>query len=171
MEFTIEPRPFGHPDAAALIGQVQDYYERIYGGHDADLMADDEFTPPDGLFLVGYLDGEPVACGGWRRRDARSVEIKRMYVAEPVRRAGLARVMLVELERRAAAAGVEQVVLNTGYRQSDAMRFYEANGYRPSDDRYGHYADIQGAFFFVKDLARPTRNDNSPPPLGRRAVE
>lgn len=152
MAFTIEPRPFDHPDAASLIGQVQDYYQQIYGGHDGDLMAADDFTPPDGLFLVGYLDGEPVACGGWRRRDARSVEIKRMYVAESVRRAGLARIMLAELERHAAAAGVEQVVLNTGYRQSDAMRFYEANGYRPSDDRYGHYEHIHGAFFFAKDV-------------------
>ncbi len=152
MAFTIEARAFDHPDAAALIGQVQNYYERIYGGHDGDLMAADEFSPPGGLFLVGYLDGEPVACGGWRRRDERSVEIKRMYVAESVRRAGLARVMLAELEHRAAAAGVAQVVLNTGYRQTDAMRFYEANGYRPSDDRYGHYEHIHGAFFYVKDL-------------------
>jgi GNAT superfamily N-acetyltransferase len=152
MAFTIEPRPFDHPDAASLIGQVQDYYQQIYGGHDGDLMAADEFDPPDGLFLVGYLNGEPVACGGWRRRDARSVEIKRMYVAESVRRAGLARVMLAELERTAAAAGVDQVVLNTGYRQRDAMRFYEANGYRPSEDRYGHYEHIHGAFFFAKNL-------------------
>jgi GNAT superfamily N-acetyltransferase len=153
MSFTIEPRQFDHPDAAQLIGQVQDYYQQIYGGHDGDLMAAGEFTPPDGLFLVGYLDGRPTACGGWRRRDERSVEIKRMYVARAVRRQGLAAAMLAELERTAAAAGAEQVVLNTGYRQSDAMRFYEANGYRRTDDRYGHYADIHGAFFFVKDLA------------------
>lgn len=162
MSFTIEARPFGHPDAAALIGQVQDYYVRIYGGHDGDLMDAAEFTSPDGLFLVGYLDGEPVACGGWRRRPPDAVEIKRMYVAEAARRQGLARFMLAELERTAAAAGAEQVVLNTGFRQRDAMRFYEANGYRPTDERYGHYADIRGAFFFAKQL----RHDNGPPPAG-----
>ncbi len=112
-----------------------------------------EFAPPDGLFLVGYLDGAPVACGGWRRRTARSVEIKRMYVADGARRHGLARRMLAELERTAAAAGAERIELNTGYRQGDAMRFYEANGYRPTADRYGHYAEIDGAYFFAKDLA------------------
>lgn len=152
MPFTIEPRRFDHPDAAALVGEVQSYYERIYGGHDGDLMDATEFTPPDGLFLVGFLAGGPVACGGWRRRDARSVEIKRMYVTADVRRHGLARAMLAELERTAAAAGAEQVVLNTGYRQTDAMRFYEANGYQPSADRYGHYEHIHGAFFYAKHL-------------------
>jgi GNAT superfamily N-acetyltransferase len=152
MAFTIHPRPFDHPDSAALLELVQQYYVHLYGGRDEDATDLEQFTPPNGLFLVGYLDGEPVACGGWRRRSPDAVEIKRMYVVDQVRRGGLARAMLEELERTASAAGATQVVLNTGFRQKDAMRFYEVNGYRPTDDRFGHYEAIDGAIFYSKAL-------------------
>lgn len=152
MGFTIHPRPFDHADSAALLELVQQYYERIYGGRDEDVTELEQFTPPDGLFLVGYLDHDPVACGGWRRRSPDAVEIKRMYVAAHVRRSGLARGMLAELERTASCAGATRVVLNTGFRQPEAMRFYEANGYRRTDDRFGHYEAIDGAFFYSKPL-------------------
>jgi GNAT superfamily N-acetyltransferase len=152
MGFVIEPRAFDDPDAAALVRAIQQLYEVLYGGHDEDATEAAQFSAPNGLFLVGYLDGEPVASGGWRRRDATSVEIKRMFVAKAVRGRGLARQMLAELERTAAEAGATRVVLNTGFRQRSAMRFYEANGYTRSDDRFGHYQAIDGAFFYAKPL-------------------
>jgi GNAT superfamily N-acetyltransferase len=152
MPFSIEARPFDHPDSVALLELVQRYYERIYGGRDDDVTELAQFTPPQGLFLIGYLDGEPTACGGWRRRGLDAVEIKRMYVAERARRGGLARAMLAELERTASATGAVRVYLNTGFRQPEAMRFYEANGYERTDDRFGHYEAIDGAFFYVKHL-------------------
>jgi GNAT superfamily N-acetyltransferase len=152
MAFVIEPRRLDHPDAVALVDTIQDYYRELYGGHDRDATEVEQFSPPEGLFLIGYLDGAPVACGGWRRRDAGSVEIKRMYVADGLRGTGLGERMLTALEASAAAAGVRQVVLNTGFRQPDAMRFYETHGYTPTDDRYGPYASIDGAHFFAKSL-------------------
>lgn len=152
MEFVVAPRPLDHPDAVALVARIQDFYQQLYGGHDADPTEVDHFTPPHGQFLVGYLDGEPVACGGWRRRDTSTVEIKRMYVADGLRGQGLGQRMLAEIEAGAAAAGACRVVLNTGYRQAEAMRFYEAHGYLPTDERYGPYAAIQGAHFFAKSL-------------------
>ncbi len=104
------------------------------------------------MFLVGYLDGVPVACGGWRRRPDGSVEIKRMYVDPSRRGGGLARQLLAELERTAAEAGASRVVLNTGYRQVEAIAFYEASGYVRTADRFGVYEAIDGAYFFVKTL-------------------
>ena len=153
MTFEIHARPFDHPHVVALVNAIQAFYEQIYGGHDEDATETTEFTPPDGLFLVGYLDAVPVASGGWRRRDETSVEIKRMYVDPDVRGRGLARAMLAELERTAAGAGASRVVLNTGFRQSDAMAFYEAHGYRRTEDRFGHYEQVDGAHFFAKQLS------------------
>jgi GNAT superfamily N-acetyltransferase len=152
MGFVIEPRAFDHPDAVGLVRAIQEMYEHLYGGHDDDATEATQFTPPDGLFLVGYLDGGAVASGGWRHHDATSVEIKRMFVAKEVRGRGLARRMLAELERTAAGAGANRIVLNTGFRQRSAMRFYEANGYTRTDDRFGHYEGIRGAHFYVKTL-------------------
>ena len=61
---------YQHPDAVALIEQVQRVYVHRYGDTDLTPVAAAEFAPPNGLFLVGYANGGPVACGGWRHRGA-----------------------------------------------------------------------------------------------------
>lgn len=149
----IQPRPFDHPDAHALIEQIQQYYVELYSGRDRDSTDRTEFAPPNGIFLVAYLDGAAVGCGGWRRLSSATVEIKRMYVVEHTRGSGVARMILRELEGTAAAAGATRVTLNTGFRQPAAIAFYEAAGYRHTDDRFGPYAEIQGAYFFEKRLS------------------
>jgi ribosomal protein S18 acetylase RimI-like enzyme len=116
-----------------------------------------EFAPPHGLFLVGVVDAVPLACGGWRVHEEpvggeSTVEIKRMYVAAAARRRGLARLVLAELERSAARAGHRVVVLNTGYKQPEAVTLYESCGYREIPG-YGIYRDMPGAFFYGKALA------------------
>lgn len=148
----IEVRAFDHPDVVALVEQIQQFYLISYGSRDDDRTPPEQFAPPQGLFLVGYLDERPVACGGWRRLDPATAEIKRMWIAEAVRGRGLARVMLGELEATAAAAGVSRITLNTGYLQTEAMALYESSGYVRTEDRYGHYADFDGAHFFAKTL-------------------
>ena len=81
-----------------MIAAVQDYYRDLYDGPDRSPVEPAEFAPPDGRFFVGYLDGTPVAMGGWRHVGstpgidaAQPAEIKRMYVAETARGRGLAR--------------------------------------------------------------------------------
>ncbi|HEX5114452.1 MAG TPA: GNAT family N-acetyltransferase [Pseudonocardiaceae bacterium] len=126
--------PFDHPDAVALIDEVQQVYIALYGGHDRTRTSPDEFAPPQGLFLVGYAVGEPVACGGWRLHDLigpTDAELKRMYVTPKARGLGYARAILAELERTAAAAGRTRMVLETGTRQPEALALYESTGYLP----------------------------------------
>jgi len=59
---------YDHPDAVALVEAVQLVYIERYGGVDATPVDPAEFAPPTGLFLVGYANGRPVCCGGWRTR-------------------------------------------------------------------------------------------------------
>lgn len=148
----IEDRPLDDPDAVTMIAAAQQYYLELYGGHDRDPTDDTEFAPPNGVFLVGYLDDLPVACGGWRRRDGTTAEIKRMFVLAGHRGRGHAAAILDALERSAQAAGARTIVLNTGHVQRDAIGLYLAHGYEHSDERYGHYRDIDGALFFRKAL-------------------
>ena len=149
MPFVIEPRPYGDPDVVRLVAEVQAEYVVRYGSQDAAAVDPREFDPPDGLFLVGRLDGVPVASGGWRRVGPAEAEIKRMYVAPAARHRGLARAMLAELEATTAAAGFARVVLNTGTEQPEAMALYESSGYEPVPG-FGHYAGYPRARFYAK---------------------
>jgi GNAT superfamily N-acetyltransferase len=149
----IDVVPYDHPDATRLIERVQRDYVTRYGGEDDTPVDPAEFAPPGGLFLVCYLGGVPVACGGWRghRGGDRAAEVKRMYVLPLHRRQGLARALLAELERTARAAGRRRIILETGSRQPEALALYRAAGYTPVA-RFGRYADAPGAVHLGKVL-------------------
>lgn len=133
--FAVRRVPYDDPDAAALIERLQQVYVERYGARDDDPTGAAMFEHPDGSFFVGYLDRTPVASGAWRRAGLsalgtdRTAEIKRMYVIEECRRAGLARRMLAHLERTAAEAGYEGLVLSTGQLQPEAIALYRSSGY------------------------------------------
>ena len=110
-----------------------------------------EFAPPNGLFLIGYLDSTPVAMGGLRTHGEGEVEIKRMYVVPDARGKGLSRVMLAELEARARGLGATRIVLETGQRQPEAISLYETSGYERIDG-YGFYACAPMSISFAKIL-------------------
>jgi GNAT superfamily N-acetyltransferase len=146
----IEVTAYDHPDAVALIAEVQQEYVVRYGEQDLTPVDPAQFAPPQGLFLVAYVDGVPAACGGWRARET-AVELKRMYVTPASRGRGLARAVLAELERTALEAGYPQVVLETGQRQPEAIALYESAGYTPVP-RFGYYADAPEAVHLGKTL-------------------
>ena len=89
-----------------------------------------ELSPPGGAFLVGWIDGEPVCCGGVKRLDERTCEIKKMYVVPEMRGRGVARSLLHALEQAARDLGYAVARLDTGPRQGNARGLYEAEGYR-----------------------------------------
>jgi GNAT superfamily N-acetyltransferase len=105
----------------------------------------------DTTFLVVYSGGRPVACGAFRPLDAGAVEIKRMYVDPELRRRGVARKILAELENRARRAGFATARLETGDRMSDAIRLYESAGYGRIAN-YGMYANKTDSVCFEKTL-------------------
>ncbi|WP_020671145.1 GNAT family N-acetyltransferase [Amycolatopsis nigrescens] len=154
----IRVTPFDDADAVKLIAEVQQEYVARYGSQDVTPTDPAEFAPPKGLFLVGYLDSVPVACGGWRAQDGPAphhhpgdVELKRMYVVSSVRGKGFARGILAELERTAAAAGRTRAMLVTGVEQPEALGLYRSSGYRriPS---FGLYKEDPRSVCFEKDL-------------------
>ena len=154
-------RPYEHPDVVALTDEVQAHYRELYGGPGDESAVDAaDFEPPTGHFLVGYLDGEAVAMGGWRRLGDRpglpsphTAEIKRMYVAPSDRGRGLSRIVLAELEASACAAGLDWLVLETGRPQTIAIGLYRASGYTDVDGTpYGHYVGHPDAVHLGKAL-------------------
>lgn len=97
-----------------------------------------DFQPPGGRFLVAYVDDEPAACAGLKRLNSDAGEIKRVYVRPDMRRRGLARRLLEELEAAAQTAGYHVVRLDTGAHQPEAILLFQAAGYRPIADYNGN---------------------------------
>lgn len=152
----IDVTPYDHPDAVALIAEVQQEYVVRYGSPDESPVDPAQFAPPNGLFLVGYVEGAPVVCGGWRvyedATDSAAVELKRMYVTPAARGRGLARAMLAELERTALAAGYSRIVLETGTAQPEAIALYASSGYAQVPS-FGFYAEEEQSVHLGKTIA------------------
>lgn len=155
----VERVGYGHPDAVRLIEQVQLEYVERYGSPDEGPIDPLLFDPPHGSFFVGYLGGEAVATGAWRRSSvgafgqAQSAEIKRMYVVASARGLGAARAMLARLEASAWEAGLRVAVLETGTAQPEAIGLYESVGYTPIPG-FGHYRDSPLSRCFGRELSK-----------------
>lgn len=149
---------YGHPDAQKLAAEVQQEYIQRYGGIDETVMHSDHFDQPAGIFVVGYLDGVPVACGGWRVKQAGpddvrdgDAELKRMYVSATARGRGYARTLLRHLEQAALEAGLTRLILETGTEQPEAIALYGSEGYLPIT-KFGFYRDSPESLCFGKQL-------------------
>jgi len=158
MTMEIRTTGFGHPDAQKLAAEVQQEYVRRYGDIDQTSMHTDHFDPPEGLFVVAYLDDEPVACGGWRAKEQNDdglldgdAELKRMYVAPAARGRGLARAVLRHLEQAAVEAGRTRLILETGDKQPEAIALYRSEGYE-SIRKFGYYKDSPESVCMGKEL-------------------
>ena len=114
---------------------MADEYAQRYGGAAEAILTwlrnypAAEFAAPGGGLLIGLLDGQPVTGGGFRRFDADTAELKRIWTDSRFRQQGLARALLAELETAIAARGYRRVYLTTGDRQPEAEALYLSSGY------------------------------------------
>ena len=125
---------------------------RFVGGFVVGSALDDaveSFTAPAGRFVLAVRDGETVGCGGLTHVDAATSEIKRMWVADSARGAGLGTRLLAHLEGLAVEAGRHRVVLDTNGVLTEAITMYRRAGYRD----IGRYNDNEYAqLWFEKDV-------------------
>lgn len=116
---------------ARLYPALREHVDRLGG------FAVDDAAQGEGALttVLAEIDGVPVGCATLRAaRDGYpdgSGELKKVFVDESARGAGVARAMLQAIEDSARAHGLTQLVLMTGYRQPEAIRLYVSSGYRP----------------------------------------
>jgi DNA-binding MarR family transcriptional regulator/GNAT superfamily N-acetyltransferase len=145
------------PVSEAATAALGEYYaeldRRFPGGFvpDPPQHGVDALRAPGGAFVVATSDGAPVACGGVRRFDGTTGEIKRMWVASSWRGAGLGTRLLRRLESGALSLGYARIVLDTNGALTEAITMYGRAGYHEiapySQDN--PYAEV----FFEKSLA------------------
>lgn len=125
----------GDPLAAPLLAGLADEYAQRYGGTGEKILnwlrgyPAAEFAAPGGGLQIGLLGERPVTGGAFRRFDATTAELKRVWTDTAYRRRGYAKALLAELENEITARGYRRVYLTTGDRQPEAEALYLSSGY------------------------------------------
>lgn len=94
-----------------------------------DRFPADELSPPAGLMWLAYLDGRPVGCVGLRILADGVGEVARLFVLESLRRRGIARQLMDELEQHASTLGMTRLRLHTRSDLVEARELYRLRGF------------------------------------------
>lgn len=143
----IIPVPVTHPDALALLSELNSALALLTGNDGTGSFDVEAFDAETGKFLLAYCGNEPVACGCLRRHDESSCEIKRMYSREK----GCGSLVLSALVAEAAAAGYRRVVLSTRKVNLQAVSFYKKYGFVEMLP-YGKYVKSDLSICMEKEL-------------------
>lgn len=103
--------------------------------------------------IVVYDEEIPVGCGAIRPFENVAMEVKRMYTEPEHRGKGIATMILRELETWTRESGFSKCLLETGYRQPEAINLYKKEGYKIIPN-YGKYANVRNSVCFEKELKK-----------------
>jgi len=101
--------------------------------------------------VLVYIDGVASGCGGMKKADPKTMEIKRMYVIPTSRGKGIALKLLSVIEEWAMELCCEKCILETGKRQPEAIKLYIKNGYKRIPN-YSPYIGVDNSLCFQKKL-------------------
>ena len=147
----IERTDASNPQFKALV-KLLDAELAVRDGEDHSFY--DQFNQLDTIknVVLGYENGQAIACGAIKKYDDQAMEVKRMYSLPSARGHGVATVLLEALETWALELGFSQCILETGIKQPEAIRLYEKNGYHRIPN-YGQYAGVETSLCFDKQLS------------------
>ena len=101
--------------------------------------------------LIVYLEDEPVACGCFKKYNDTAVELKRMFVSPKARGLGLAQLVIGELEVEAKRQGFEIMILETLYKQIEAISLYQKVGFEIVEN-YEPYIGLSNSICMSKSI-------------------
>jgi putative acetyltransferase len=139
------------PEIIALIDALDAFQKPLYPAESHHGIAIAELIKPAVLFAVARDErAVAVGCGAIVLQDGYG-ELKRMYVPEKHRGAGVGKALLQFLEHCAAARDCHLLRLETGVRQPAALSLYERAGYQRRQP-FGSYQTDPLSVFMEKRL-------------------
>jgi putative acetyltransferase len=123
--------------AAAIIRDALTEYGLPWepAGADRDVLEVETFyTAVGGEFWVVEQQGQLVGTGAYYpiKRGNQAVEIRKMYLASPVRGQGLGKYLLQQLEKAIAHRGFQEIWIETASVLKEGVKLYESSGYQPA---------------------------------------
>ena len=109
--------------------------------------------------VVAYEDETAVGCGAFKEYESGIAEIKRMFVRPESRGRGIAGKILSELENWAKELKFSECILETGWKQPEAIRLYQKSGYEIIPN-YGQYAGVENSVCMRKTIRKITSTSN-----------
>ena len=122
-----------NPDFISLIKTFDTFLWERYPELKKDYWGNNVIEFNANVFLV-YLDEKPVASGCFKKYNSNTVELKRMFVSPEARGLGLAQLVIKELETEAKSQGFETMILETLYKQIEAIGLYQKVGFSIVDN-------------------------------------
>lgn len=101
--------------------------------------------------VIIYFGNKSVACGCFKKYDKNTIELKRMFVSPEARGIGFAKKIIQELEVWAHDLGFSFSVLETLYKQKEAISLYQKVGYSVVDN-YGPYIGVENSICMQKQI-------------------
>lgn len=134
-----------------LIFELDNDLRERYGDaiiHGIDLgKADDTRV----IFVLGTYGKLAVCCGALRPFNNNKVELKRMYVRKQFRGKGFSKKLYCFLEKLAKEKGFNQIILETGAKQHEAIGLYKSLGFTPIE-KFGEYISDPNSLCYAKKL-------------------
>ena len=131
-----DPAASAELDVETGLGQIDKQIAELPGA----------YGPPRGVVLLAFAGSDLVACGALRRLEAKSGEIKRIFVRQDHRGPGFGVRLTRALLDRANDLGYEKVRVDTLPTMAAAIQFYQEMGFDPIPAYWPHPA--LGALFF-----------------------
>ena len=137
-------------DVREMIRRLDHFHILLYGSVSCELDSPETLMKSNAYMLGSFHDGLLVGIGAVKLFDEYA-EIKRMFVMDSHRGLGIAKKILSELEMYAKQQNRNTVKLETGQKQTSAIRLYEQCGYKPIPP-FGNYKPTSVNLYFEKHL-------------------
>jgi putative acetyltransferase len=128
-----------YPDSVPVSLEIADFEQWLAG-------LPGPYAPPRGALLVARANGASAGCVALRPLDDESAEIKRLYVRDAFRGAGVGRALVAELIALAGRAGYTRLRLDTHSTMIPAQNLYRSFGFAEIPPYWDH--PVAGVVFF-----------------------
>ena len=109
-----------------------------------------KYAPPRGRLLLALYDDQPAGCVALREIDAQSCEMKRMFVYPQFQGKKVGRGLAESLIREAKTIGYSSMLLDTSFRQVEALNLYQSLSFKRIDPYYELAPELKSWLVFME---------------------